>query len=850
MKKIFAFLMTCVMIFTMIPVSVFADEVTPAQEIEIAADSETVEDTTVEVIESEVLTTEAETETEEVTETLSTTDGFVMSTVTAKHDPLTGSLTLSWDEVPGAIKYYVSGIADVYGSAYELDIGWVSETSYVCEAAGLGIGMTHSFSVQAWDINGNTTDYAYAECYVGLNAPMVTAANDPETGHVILSWYPVDNAASYDVMRAPAGTGSYKLLEMTGETSCTDTTGEIGVKYDYIVKAIGSTPHATDPLSAVVTANAKLPTVTGITGSNVASTGKITLTWSPVEGAVGYSVYRSTTENGTYTFMKKVTDSTTYTNTSAEAGVTYFYKIAAVAADTASTSELSAAYSHTCDLARPVITMGNDAETGKITISWDEIDGAVKYQVYRAASKTGTYKLMKTVAGTEYTNSNAVAGTTYYYKVRAVAENTDANSAFSAIKSRLCDLAQPVIKVASSSTSSIKISWAKVTNAAKYQVYRATSKTGTYKLIKTTTSLSYTNSGLTAGKTYYYKVKAIHTNTNANSTFSEILTAKATVMAPTLKKTANVTSSSIKISWDKVTGASGYYVYRRTSTTGTWKKVKTITSGSTTEFNNTGLSAGSYYYSVAAYKTVNGTKYTSTKSTAIRCRTLTKPTLNYSRTRDEDNNGGYQLTWNKRTGATGYQLQCKVDGGSWQTIHTATSGSDTSIWLPTSKYGYTHYFRVRAIYKNNGVTSYGAYSSSVDAGFWYWNPSYSAVNNSKTYSSTSSAVIYVTNKGDYTLRFYSEGGRWIDGQGYTSFNRNVTLYDYDEFYYNERLVKTNYVDIKPGESTYLIVGVKGDPTWYDKYTKIQLKARYNNQYFSTSFSYYYGNKYSWTGYAG
>ena len=54
----------------------------------------------------------------------------------------------------------------------------------------------------------------------------------------------------------------------------------------------------------------------------------------------------------------------------------------------------------------------------------------------------------------------------------------------------------------------ITVKWTKVSGATGYKLYRATSKSGNYKLIKTTTSTYYTNKSLTKGKKYYYKVKA------------------------------------------------------------------------------------------------------------------------------------------------------------------------------------------------------------------------------------------------------------------------------------------------------------------------------------------------------
>jgi len=64
------------------------------------------------------------------------------------------------------------------------------------------------------------------------------------------------------------------------------------------------------------------------------------------------------------------------------------------------------------------------------------------------------------------------------------------------------------IKAAVQSCSAIKISWDKVVGASGYEIYRATSLTGSYRRIVSTSVVSYTNKGLSDSKTYYYKVRA------------------------------------------------------------------------------------------------------------------------------------------------------------------------------------------------------------------------------------------------------------------------------------------------------------------------------------------------------
>lgn len=262
-----------------------------------------------------------------------------------------------------------------------------------------------------------------------------------------------------------------------------------------------------------------------VTASNVASSGKIRLTWDVVEGAEKYQIYRSASKNGKYSLMKTVA-TTSYTNTSAKAGEYYYYYVVAVDA-TGETSKRSNIVGRTCDLARPTVKLCNDASSGKVKISWEAVDGAVKYKVYRATSKNGDYSLMKTVTGTSMVNANGVTGKLYYYKVKAIAENSNANSVYSEVKSRVCDLPSPTVSITRNENGKPKLTWDPISGASSYEVYRATKKDGEYKLLKTVSGTRFTNPSAKAGKTYYYMVKAIHTKSTANSAYSDVVSIKS-----------------------------------------------------------------------------------------------------------------------------------------------------------------------------------------------------------------------------------------------------------------------------------------------------------------------------------
>ena len=258
-----------------------------------------------------------------------------------------------------------------------------------------------------------------------------------------------------------------------------------------------------------------------------ASTGKPYLKWTAVDGANRYYVYRSTTKDGTYSFLGS-TANLNYTDSAANAGTTYYYKIKAGIVNGAKSAS-SAAVAVTCRCARPVVKPSYVGTSGKPYIYWSAVDGAGKYYVYRSTSKNGTYEYIGYTTKTNYTDSKAVAGTTYYYKVKAISSvKSIANSALSTPVTITCRCAKPVVKITLTQKGDPKLTWSAVTGASQYEIYRATSQSGTYTKMYTTTKNSYTNTSAKAGTTYYYKVKAISkVKSVANSAFSTVVSIKA-----------------------------------------------------------------------------------------------------------------------------------------------------------------------------------------------------------------------------------------------------------------------------------------------------------------------------------
>ena len=165
-------------------------------------------------------------------------------------------------------------------------------------------------------------------------------------------------------------------------------------------------------------------------------------------------------------------------------------------------------------------------------------------------------------------------------------------------------------KAASAGYDRLTVTWKKTKNANGYEVYRAASKNGKYKKAGETTGTSFTDSGLTTGKVYYYKVRACNTagKAKAYGAYSDVKSARP---IPAQAKIAKATGAkrSAKLVWKKTPGASGYTVCRAASKNGKYKAIKTLKGADKLTHTDKKLKKGkTYYYKVRAYRTVSGKK--------------------------------------------------------------------------------------------------------------------------------------------------------------------------------------------------------------------------------------------------
>ena len=298
--------------------------------------------------------------------------------------------------------------------------------------------------------------------------------------------------------------------------------------------------------------------------------------------------------------------------------------------------------------AAPTVTISNVTSSGKIRLTWNAVSGASSYQIYRSTSKNGTYKLVKTATGTSFTNTSAVAGKTYYYYVVAVAKD-GTKSASSAIKSRTCDLAQPVISTSNvASSGKVKVSWDAVENATGYTIciYDAD---GTLLKTASTTKTSATHSTGVAGVNYTYKVRATCAVDSAASAYSAAKSRTCDLARPEVTVSNVVSSGKVKVSWDKVKGATKYaiYIYDEDGAL-----LKTSTTTKTSATHNSGVAGEIYTYKVRAQCAVSAaaSAYSSAETRACN---LAQPVITVT---TDTSTGKINVSWEPIEGAITYAL--------------------------------------------------------------------------------------------------------------------------------------------------------------------------------------------------
>ena len=151
---------------------------------------------------------------------------------------------------------------------------------------------------------------------------------------------------------------------------------------------------------------------------------EITLKWNEVKGASGYEIYRYSATYDKWIEVERTSNTYDEVDNLLSASV-YTFKVRAFAQDASGKyiySDFSAPFK-TATSPKDVNNLRVSSKTKtSVTLKWNAVKRADKYQVYRYEKSTGEWKRLITTSKTSYTASGLSSGTSYKFKVRPYRE--------------------------------------------------------------------------------------------------------------------------------------------------------------------------------------------------------------------------------------------------------------------------------------------------------------------------------------------------------------------------------------------------------------------------------------------
>ncbi len=205
--------------------------------------------------------------------------------------------------------------------------------------------------------------------------------------------------------------------------------------------------------------------------------------------------------------------------------------------------------------------------------------------------------------------------------------------------------------------SGVHVYWNAVEDVSQYGVWRSeTGKNGTYKWLGNPAAAHFTDIKAESGKTYFYKITSYDAATKTHSDMSETI-GIIYVGTPDITVRSNV-ASGIALGWEKIEGATGYGIYRKSyDGSDAWKRIATVEGNETFTYIDTSVSTANgtmYRYTIRALagsdmKTLSGCRNTGRTMVRLSNRELTNVTANGSTSA--------KCTWTTSSQVTGYEIR-------------------------------------------------------------------------------------------------------------------------------------------------------------------------------------------------
>ena len=422
-------------------------------------------------------------------------------------------IVVTWQPANGAHSYVV--YRKVTGTNnWAIVANSVTGTSYTDGAAQAGVSYTYTVRGRGGD-GVLSKHYDPAGVTAGIPANVTLTSATASGTAITVVWQPAANAQSYTVYRKVTGTNSWAIVaKSVAGTRYTDAAVTPGTSYTYTVRGVASDGRSMSlgydgrGVSAAVN---KTPANVTLTAARAGTNG-ITVTWQAANGAASYTVYRKATGTNNWAIVANAVNGVSYTDSTAQAGVSYTYTVRGRAASGA----MSPSYDRTgvsSGIPADVTLTAARAGTDSITVTWKKAANAASYAVYRRTADEQSWTcLAASVTGTSYTDTTAAWDVDYVYTVRGVRDSAlslgcDENGVAAGLYTVPDDV---VLLDATSGKDSVTVTWKPAAHAQSYRVYRRVDGGVWAVVADRVTGTYFCDTTFEQGQVYYYTVRALN----------------------------------------------------------------------------------------------------------------------------------------------------------------------------------------------------------------------------------------------------------------------------------------------------------------------------------------------------